>query len=213
MAIDEGRAKLNGIELPIQCILMNCKSTLSSFATPHYHDYIEILYILNGSFKLLAGNKIYSCSIGDMAVINSKEAHNVLPDGTDCKYIVVKFLPQILYTSEQTLFEIKYMLPFTLNNSAHPRVIKKAETENTDIPQIMEGMMQGVGETKRPIVYNIVGMWAVRIVGTFICTELFGLGLVAAWACMISHNLFLFVLFLICYKQGRWNPFRKVREA
>lgn len=78
---------------------------------------------------------------------------------------------------------------------------------------IMEGMMQGVGETKRPFVYNIVGMWAVRIVGTFICTELFGLGLVAAWACMISHNLFLFVLFLICYKQGRWNPFRKVREA
>ena len=66
----------------------------------------------------------------------------MLPDGTDCKYIVVKFLPQILYTSEQTLFEIKYMLPFTLNNSAHPRVIKKAETENTDIPQIMEGMMQ-----------------------------------------------------------------------
>lgn len=78
---------------------------------------------------------------------------------------------------------------------------------------IMEGMMQGVGETKRPFVYNIVGMWAVRIVGTFICTELFGLGLVAAWACMISHNLFMFGLFLICYKQGRWNPFRKVREA
>ena len=78
---------------------------------------------------------------------------------------------------------------------------------------IMEGMMQGVGETKRPFVYNIVGMWLVRIVGTFICTSFFDLGLVAAWACMISHNLFLFVLFLICYKKGRWNPFRKVREA
>ena len=70
---------------------------------------------------------------------------------------------------------------------------------------IMEGMMQGV--------YNIVGMWLVRIVGTFICTSFFDLGLVAAWACMIAHNLFLFVLFLICYAKGRWNPFRKVREA
>lgn len=78
---------------------------------------------------------------------------------------------------------------------------------------IMEGMMQGVGETKRPFVYNIVGMWLVRIVGTFICTSFFDLGLVAAWACMIAHNLFLFVLFLICYAKGRWNPFRKVREA
>ena len=78
---------------------------------------------------------------------------------------------------------------------------------------IMEGMMQGVGETKRPFVYNIVGMWLVRIVGTFICTSFFDMGLVAAWACMIAHNLFLFVLFLICYAKGRWNPFRKVREA
>ncbi len=78
---------------------------------------------------------------------------------------------------------------------------------------IMEGMMQGVGETKRPFVYNILGMWVVRIVGTFICTNILGFGLVAAWACMIAHNLFMFGLFLICYKQGRWNPFRKVREA
>ncbi len=78
---------------------------------------------------------------------------------------------------------------------------------------IIEGMMQGVGETKRPFVYNIAGMWLVRIVGTFICTSFFDMGLVSAWACMIAHNLFLFVLFLICYVKGRWNPFRKVREA
>ena len=78
---------------------------------------------------------------------------------------------------------------------------------------IMEGMMQGVGETKRPFAYNIMGMWVVRIVGTYICTQVLGFGLIAAWACMISHNLFMFGLFLICYKQGRWNPFRKVREA
>ena len=32
---------------------------------------------------------------------------------------------------------------------------------------IVEGMMQGVGRTKEPFVYNIIGMWLVRIVGTF----------------------------------------------
>lgn len=78
---------------------------------------------------------------------------------------------------------------------------------------IMEGMMQGVGETKRPFAYNIVGMWVVRIAGTFICTSFFDLGLVAAWGCMIAHNLFLFVLFLICYVKGRWNPFAKLKEV
>ena len=71
---------------------------------------------------------------------------------------------------------------------------------------IVEGMMQGVGKTKAPFIYNIIGMWGIRIVGTFICTQLLSMGLVSAWACMISHNLLLFVLFLIAYVRGTWNP-------
>ena len=71
---------------------------------------------------------------------------------------------------------------------------------------IVEGMMQGVGRTKRPFVYNIAGMWGVRIVGTYICTQLLHFGLVSAWACMIGHNLLLFALFLYTYLSGKWNP-------
>lgn len=67
---------------------------------------------------------------------------------------------------------------------------------------IIEGFMMGVGKTKAPFVYNIIGMWIVRIAGTFLCTQLLGLGLISAWACMIAHNLLLFVLFLICYVRG-----------
>ena len=74
---------------------------------------------------------------------------------------------------------------------------------------IIEGMMQGVGKTKTPFVYNIIGMWLVRIVGTFICTQIFDFGLVSAWGCMILHNLLLFVLFLICFVRGSWNPLMK----
>ena len=71
---------------------------------------------------------------------------------------------------------------------------------------IIEGIMQGVGRTMTPFVFNIAGMWGVRIVGTFICISLLGMGLVSAWACMIAHNLLLFVLFVIHYKRGKWNP-------
>ena len=74
---------------------------------------------------------------------------------------------------------------------------------------IIEGMMLGVGNTKEPFVYNILGMWGVRIVGTFLCTTFWGGGLVAAWGCMIAHNLLLFALFLICWLRGRWNPLEK----
>ena len=71
---------------------------------------------------------------------------------------------------------------------------------------IIEGMMQGLGNTKSPFAYNIAGMWGVRIVGTFLCTQLLHFGLVSAWACMIAHNLLLFVLFLVSYIRGTWNP-------
>lgn len=71
---------------------------------------------------------------------------------------------------------------------------------------IIEGFMMGAGRTRAPLVYNIIGMWFVRITGTFICTQLLGLGLISAWACMIAHNLLLFVLFLVCYVRGMWNP-------
>lgn len=75
---------------------------------------------------------------------------------------------------------------------------------------IIEGFMMGVGKTKAPFIYNMIGMWLVRIAGTFVCTQLLGLGLVSAWACMIIHNLLLFVLFFICYRKGVWNPLKEI---
>ena len=71
---------------------------------------------------------------------------------------------------------------------------------------VTEGMLQGAGQTKMPLLFNVCGMWGVRILGTFICTKLLGFGLTSAWGCMIAHNLLLFVLFTTYYRRGRWNP-------
>lgn len=74
------------------------------------------------------------------------------------------------------------------------------------VPIVIEGIMQGAGKTVTPFVFNVLGMWCVRIVGTFICTQLLSYGLISAWACMIGHNLLLFVLFIVHYATGRWKP-------
>lgn len=71
---------------------------------------------------------------------------------------------------------------------------------------ILEGMMQGMGNTVKPLVLNISGMWGVRIVGTFICIHFFQMGLVSAWACMIAHNLLLFCFFVFFSMTGRLMP-------
>ncbi len=74
------------------------------------------------------------------------------------------------------------------------------------IPIVIEGMMQGLGRTVAPFIYNVLGMWCVRITGTFICIHLLGYGLVSAWGCMIGHNFLLFILFTVHYISGRWKP-------
>lgn len=71
---------------------------------------------------------------------------------------------------------------------------------------IIEGMLLGVGRTVTPFKFNVIGMWGVRILGTFIVTTILSQGLEAAWGCMIAHNLLVFVLYVIHYKRGKWNP-------
>ncbi|MCI7743040.1 MAG: MATE family efflux transporter [Clostridiales bacterium] len=74
------------------------------------------------------------------------------------------------------------------------------------VPIVLEGLMQGVGKTMVPFLFNIAGMWGVRIFGTFLCTRLLGMGLVSAWGCMVGHNLLLFVLFTVYYAAGKALP-------
>lgn len=73
------------------------------------------------------------------------------------------------------------------------------------VPIVIEGLMQGVGKTVAPFIYNVLGMWCIRIAGTFVCTQILGYGLVSAWGCMIAHNMLLFILFTAHYVSGRWK--------
>ena len=74
---------------------------------------------------------------------------------------------------------------------------------------VIEGMMQGMGKTVMPMVCNMCGMWGIRIVGTFIFTQILDFGLVGAWACMIAHNLALFCMFAVYYASGRFDPLKQ----
>lgn len=73
------------------------------------------------------------------------------------------------------------------------------------VPIVIEGLMQGLGKTVAPFIYNVLGMWCVRIVGTYVCTQIMEYGLISAWACMIAHNMLLFILFMVHYASGKWK--------
>ncbi len=72
---------------------------------------------------------------------------------------------------------------------------------------VVEGMLQGAGKTRAPFVFNVAGMWGVRILGTFLFTRFLHGGLVSAWGCMIAHNILLCLLFLLYYRKLERNAF------
>lgn len=69
---------------------------------------------------------------------------------------------------------------------------------------IMEGVFNGVGYTKMPFIYSVISMWGVRILFTFICVNVLGLGLTAVWFCMIADVIFRCLLYIFNYRSGKW---------
>ena len=53
----------------------------------------------------------------------------------------------------------------------------------------MEGIYNGMGKTRYPLVVELVSMWGVRIVGSYICIQFLGLGITAVWVMMIANNI------------------------
>jgi Na+-driven multidrug efflux pump len=70
---------------------------------------------------------------------------------------------------------------------------------------ILERVFNGIGDTKTPVIVSILSMWVVRILSTFLCIFVFGLGLNAVWICMVADNTFRFVILILRFLRGTWK--------
>lgn len=70
---------------------------------------------------------------------------------------------------------------------------------------IIEGVFNGVGDTRAPFLFALCTMWGIRITATWFCVHVFHLGLNAVWFCMIADNIARFLCMLFRYRSGRWK--------
>jgi putative MATE family efflux protein len=70
---------------------------------------------------------------------------------------------------------------------------------------MMEGIFNGVGNTKTTFVVGICTMWIVRVGMTYVCVHWLGLGLVAVWSCMIAENVTKAGVLGILFVKGYWK--------
>lgn len=133
----EPKREINGVRYPFHCHETS-RNGPGVMVEPHLHDYIELLYCTQGSANLMIGESFCRFAPGDLALINSHEVHRV--DATDpvrTHYLVLKFEPELLFSAEQSVFELKYMLPFLLHQALYEKVISAAALEGTGIPELL----------------------------------------------------------------------------
>lgn len=102
---------------------------------PHYHNYIEIIYDIEGDNEVCLNDSHYAFKTGDLVLINSGYVHS-FSCGDGC-YMVLRFDPDLLYSSSQSTIELKYILPFILNSFEHQVVFTKEELENANICHLL----------------------------------------------------------------------------
>ncbi len=144
--IHQNKEKKEGVYMPYLCGAQT-KYGKSPWASPHYHDYIELLYCTEGSGLYLCGDEKGTFCEGDLVLIDSQKVHATYAlDENKTTYVCIRLDPQLLYSPTQTVFELKYILPFTLNNAKHQSVFRKAELSGTPVPDIIMRMLRESNE-------------------------------------------------------------------
>lgn len=109
----------------------------------HYHEYIEIIYGLKGSFSVHLTNRSFEVNEGDMLLINANEAH-AFRHNLPCEYYCLQFDPSIVFSSPLFMTGAKYILPFVSSNASQNKgssfslFVTKEKLDHTDLPYLIE---------------------------------------------------------------------------
>lgn len=141
MAYYEKLAQRNGVPLPIECLRMTQPQPHRDTRF-HYHDYTELLFGLRGRARALCGGRSFILSPGDLVIIHNHDPHDVLGIDPGCQYIVVKFLPRILLSAEQTYSEYTYALLLMENMEEKQIYFSAGELAATDMADRFHHLME-----------------------------------------------------------------------
>ncbi len=127
---DEGLKVRDGEVLNVECIDIIRKASPAVSRNFHYHKYHELIYVISGEFDTYIYDNEYRCKKDDTLLIFSNEPHTFFHK-SDCRYIVIKFMPEILSTYEQSSLEFEYV--YNMSN-----ITREKERLIPNLPEIKE---------------------------------------------------------------------------
>lgn len=95
------------------------------FVKRHWHDYVEIIYIVKGNYFVEINLQEHLLKEGDLCILNSGEPHQITGTASEGIHDVILFTPRILDFSYADEWEENYIAPFLkqdliFQNILHP---------------------------------------------------------------------------------------------
>ena len=151
--ICEKAATVDGVTAPVECLDLKKRSD-SPDLYAHFHDYVELLYLYDGKLRVWLNGKEYAFNEGELIIINSKESHRLESAAPESRYYVIKFNPEILWASNGSVKETRYVLPFLNSSSTHPRVFPASFVSEAGIGALVADAVSAW--KNRPVGYELL---------------------------------------------------------
>ena len=146
---DEGRKVINNIPMSVECLLLNGTAPQMRWGRPHYHEYIELLYPIKGDYQVDLNGETVDMPERSMFIINTCEPHTTLAVSPgERSLFCIKFMPQVLYSSEQTVTEMEYTIPYVFENMGQRRVFPEEILKNTFVPDAFNNIISEHAEKR-----------------------------------------------------------------
>lgn len=120
------------------------------FVERHWHNYVEILLIIKGSYLFEINLENHILKEGDICILNSEELHQITGQSSDAVHEVLLFDPKILDFSYTDEWEEEYIAPFLVRsliaqNILHPEDDGYPEFRKTLKKLIAEALRKDLG--------------------------------------------------------------------
>ena len=124
----------------IFCAEINSKDdTTPPLESFHVHNNIEIIYSVDAEIEIRTESDLFLIPKGGLILISPMEKHSQAIVGAGL-YYSIKFLPAILFSSDQTFFEYKFFNRF-ISLGKGKRLYTKDDLQETSIELLFKSIM------------------------------------------------------------------------
>lgn len=92
-------------------------SSLEEGFPTHWHQEIEIIYVLDGHMQIGINDVLYSLTAGDILFVGSCELHHYLPNPLGCRKIILQLGKPIFEAYSDLVFGHRFVMPHLIESS------------------------------------------------------------------------------------------------